>query len=309
MAGNCDDGFGRRGSGNRQTKCTGEERCAVKSRRSKRYMKDVSFHVLALGSYTWEMSAYSGQHNQQYKDVGRMEWQPPEGMNDYLKATRLCDCDDVKLKEKAKEIVGSAKNQEEAALRIFHFVRDKLLFGINYPDTKASKMLNKRIGFCMTKTNLHMALLRAVDIPSRCHLVELPRELFKNIMPKFMYAKLPATQAHPWCDCYLSGKWISCEALYEDSFYKTIMKTGIFTEEEMPTIDWDGKTDLILNTPWFVKDYGTFASWDDAMTEVKKSEAGMPPTNRIFGWLLLSMINRNIDAIRLGQHAAQQPTQ
>lgn len=224
-------------------------------------------------------------------------------MDEYLKATRLCDCDNVELEKKAEDVVGNAVNQEEAALRIFQFVRDKFLFGINYPDTKASKMLNQKIGFCMTKTNLQMALLRAVDIPSRCHLVELPKELLQIITPKSMYVRMPATSTHPWCECYFSGKWISCEALYEDSFYAKLIEAGIHTKEEMPTIDWDGKTDLTLFGPWIVKDIGTFTSWDDAMKEARKSEAALPPTNRLIGWLMLSLMNRNIDAIRLGHKA------
>ena len=67
-----------------------------------------------------------------------MAWQPPEGMDEYLKPTKLCDHDNDELQRKAERIIKGAEIPKEAALRIFCFVRDEIRFGMDYPDAKAS---------------------------------------------------------------------------------------------------------------------------------------------------------------------------
>ncbi|MGD8342771.1 MAG: hypothetical protein PVI38_19085 [Desulfobacterales bacterium] len=52
-----------------------------------------------------------------------MSWQSPEGMKNYLKPTKLCDCENEKLKGKAKEIIKGADTPKEAALKIFHYLK------------------------------------------------------------------------------------------------------------------------------------------------------------------------------------------
>lgn len=227
-----------------------------------------------------------------------MVWQKPEGMDKYLQATKLCDCDNVRLKDKAAEIINGAEAPKEAALKIFYFVRDDIAFGMNYADEKASGTLKKGVGFCISKTNVQIALLRAVGIPARCHYALVPKERNRPIIPGFMYDRMPMALAHSWCECYLSEQWIACEALLDKAFYTGCLGTGVFTKDEMPTIDWDGETDLILSKPWILEAVGTFPSWDDAMMEVGKRGEAMPPSNKLFGWLIFSIINRRINYIR-----------
>jgi len=229
-----------------------------------------------------------------------MVWQEPEGMDEYLKPTELCDCDDTKLKEKAKELIKGAETPKEAALRVFCFVRDETLFGMGYPEAKASRTLRKGIGFCWTKTNLQTALLRAVGIPARCHYVHLPKELLQDATPGFMYDRMPPVIGHPWCECYLSDKWIACEALLDEALYRADLRKRRFTEEQIPTIDWDGATDLILFKPWIVEDLGTFPALDDVMMEAGKRGESVPPRNKLLGWFVFSLANRRISKTREG---------
>lgn len=227
-----------------------------------------------------------------------MAWQPPEGMDEYLKPTKLCDCDNVKLKEKAQEIIKSAETPKEAALKIFYFVRDQTRFGMDYADVKAAHTLKKGTGYCFTKPNLQIALLRAVGIPARLHYVHLPKELLKDIAPGFAYDRIPMVIGHPWCECYLSEKWIACEALLDEAFYKARLKTGSLTKEEIPTIDWDGETNLILFKLSIAKDVGTFPSLDDLLIEAGKGGEGTAPRNRFFGWFVCFLANRRLNEIR-----------
>jgi len=266
-----------------------------------------------------------------------MTWQSGEGMKEYLKPTKMCDSDNVQLREKAKDIIKGAETPKEAALRIFYYTRDQIRFGLDYPDKKASQTLKKRMGFCITKCNLQIALLRTIDIPARCHYVHLTKESLKALTPfcitkcnlqiallrtidiparchyvhltkeslkaltpRFMYNKLPEAIVHIWCECYLSGNWLACEALLDEEYYKGLLKMGAFTSEQVPTIDWDGETNLILVKHRVVKDIDTFSSWDDAMSEGLKRGDEMPMTNRVLGWLFFSIVNRRVQTIRTG---------
>lgn len=227
-----------------------------------------------------------------------MVWQSPRGMEEYLKPTELCDCNDTLLREKSREIIQTASTPKEAAVSIFYFVRDAVRFGMDYPDVKASHTLKTRIGFCQTKTNLQIALLRSVGIPARCHYVLVPKEQVKDVTPGFMYDRMPPLMGHTWCECYLAGRWLACEALYDKPLYEADIRKGFFTKEQVPAIDWDGETDLLLSRPWIVRDSGTFPSLSDATAGVKERGEAVVPSNRLFGWLLFLLINRSIDRFR-----------
>ena len=227
-----------------------------------------------------------------------MSLQNREAMDEYLQSTEMCDCDNKTLREKAKDIVSGSLTQKESALRLFYFVRDQIMFGMDYPDVRASRTLSKKIGFCLTKTNLQIALLRAINIPARCHYVHLPKEQVKDITPGFMYSRMPAVIGHSWCECYLANRWIACEAIMDKSLYEADLKMGFFTKQQVPTIDWDGENDLILFKPWFIKDIGTFSNLKDAMIESNKRGESLLPSNRLFGWIIYFLINRNISNFR-----------
>ena len=235
-----------------------------------------------------------------------MVWQSPEGMDEYLKPTRLCDCDNVRVREKAKDIVNGAETPKEAALKIFYFVRDEILFGLDYPDAKASHTLRKQIGQCFTKSNLQIALLRAVGIPARCHYAHIASsELVKDITPRFMRSRMPRAMGHPWCECYLSEKWIACEALRDKALFEGRLKKGLIPKEQIPpTIDWDGETDFILSKPIIVEDVGTFPSSDEMLEFIAKEEKGkvsMPPKlPRVLISFVFSFPNWRINRMRKG---------
>jgi len=218
-------------------------------------------------------------------------------MTQFLASTPLTDSDNAKVKEKAKDLAGDGQDPTAAALKIFYFVRDKISFGLYYPDAKASKTLDHGTGFCMTKTNLQMALLRAAGIPSRCHLVQLPKEVNQSWMPPFAFNRTPDLIVHPWCECFLGGEWVACDSVLDEAVYRGMIKGGHLNEADMPSIDWDGTSDLVFGKPWIRTDLGTFPSWDEGLREARK-HGGVPPTNKILGPIVFSMANRRIRDIR-----------
>ncbi len=205
-----------------------------------------------------------------------MTWQPPEGMDEYLEPTELCDSDNEEVKKKAQELTKDAANPKQAAIRIFHFVRDQIPFGVEHNDAKASDTLRKGTGHCVPKANLQVALLRAIGIPARYHQVVLSKEVLKGILPDRIHKMLPEKiWYHPWCECYLSGKWISCESLFDKALYDAAVRKEVLSKEQIPMIDWDGENDLTMVGSWMLEDKGTFSSLDDVFREAE-SESNAP---------------------------------
>jgi hypothetical protein len=200
-----------------------------------------------------------------------MKFQVSKEMQEYVSPTEFCDCDCDEIRQKADELAGEVDSPKEAAMKIFEYVRDEILFNIGNPDVKASVTLKDKKGYCVTKTNLQVALLRAAGIPARYHQVVLHKDVLKGIVPGLVHRMMEARiWFHPWCECYLSGKWVACDLYLDKDTYNAAVKNGIIAKEKMPTIDWDGETDLKIAVPWMLEDVGIHSSYDEVSRKVVK---------------------------------------
>lgn len=155
-------------------------------------------------------------------------------------------------------------------LSIFNFVRDKITFTMCEND-RAFQTLEKRYGDCDIKTNLQVALLRAINIPVRYYIASLRKEWLKGIILESFYELGSVViPHHPWCECYLSEKRIACDTLLDKELAENINRKGIHTKDDIPTIDWDGKHDLNTMKKWIIEDKGTLASIDKLFPEAQK---------------------------------------
>jgi len=231
-----------------------------------------------------------------------MSWQAPEGMDEYLKPTELCDCNNVELQSKTKDIITGAETPKEAALKLFSFVRDGIPWSLDHCDTKASATLKKGWGDCANKTNLQVALLRAVVIPARYHQGKIKREWMKGVVSEFMYNRIPEIiWFHPWCECYLAEKWIACDSIFDKPLFEAMLKAGLVTEKQIPTIDWDGDSDLIVMKPWRTEDVGSFPSLDDVFRKAEKEIKRPRVPATLCGWFFMFLSNRHTDRLRKGK--------
>ena len=198
-------------------------------------------------------------------------------IHDYLKVTELCDHNDPWLLQLAEEIVEGATTSTEQAIQIFYHVRDRVRFGIAYSRSKASETLKRGYGDCLSKTNAHVALLRAVGIPARFHRAKVESVKLHHLISDLVYRQMPPTVSHFWPECLLNGRWIACEAFLDKLLYKGMLRKGLITTEQVRTIDWDGKTDLIVLEAWIAEHLGTLASAEDAIASLQTAAEGMPP--------------------------------
>jgi len=209
-----------------------------------------------------------------------MNWEPAIGMDEYLSPTKYCDSDNREVQTVASEIIKNAESAKDAALRVFHYVRDEILFGLD-EHTPASDTLRRRTGQCCTKTSLQIALLRAVQIAARYHLVDVHKDCLKGLIAPTAYDGFEdVINDHPWCECYLSGRWIACETLFDKRLYESSIRYGIIRSEDMPSIEWDGENDLKMLSAWVLKDKDTCASMDDFMDKELQAFAEFWPVLR-----------------------------
>jgi hypothetical protein len=187
----------------------------------------------------------------------------------------MCDHNNPWLLKLAEEIVNGAATHEEKALRIFYYVRDQVRFSIAYSRSTASGTLKRGYGDCVSKANVQVALLRSMDIPARFRMVKVESVTLHHLAADFLYRQMPPTASHFCPECLLDGRWISCEAFLDKPLYEGMLRKGLITKEQVPTIDWDGKTNLIILRAWITQELGSVSSAKDVMAGLKNSEEGM----------------------------------
>ena len=195
----------------------------------------------------------------------------------YLVSTEYCDCHNESLKRKAQDIVNESGTRKEAALKIFYWIRDEILFNATLNIfKKASETIDEgTVDYC-NKINLHTALLRAVGIPARMQYAQINKEILRQFVPKFLFNRIPNPIGHAWCECFLDNEWVSCEALFDESLYAGLIRENVISSKEIPTIDWDGSDDLILLEEWIVARSEPISSFDD-LVKYELKEVGYPP--------------------------------
>ena len=198
-------------------------------------------------------------------------------VGEYLITTPMCDYDHPLVQETARKVVADGQTEQEKAILIFNFVRDSIRFSVAFSKSKASQILKQGYGECITKTNVQVALLRAIGIPARMRWVMAQTKVLTGLVAPFMLRSMKPDASHFWTECCLGGRWISCEALLDRPLYEGMLKQRLITKDQIPAIDWDGENDLEILTPWITSDRGFVASADDAVTAYQNNGEGAPP--------------------------------
>lgn len=204
---------------------------------------------------------------------------------EFVLPTKYCNADDPRVISKAEELTANANDPRAAALEIHAWIRDRFLFGFTPVDEKASETLGGTLGWCVTKTNLQIAMLRALGIPARFHQVVLSKAALKDLIsgPMYMVIKDPIW-FHPWCECYLEGKWITCDLWIDRHTHQAALQAGVYDPSYFPGVEWNGKDDLNIVEHWLQEDRGTMASYDQVVEEVVAAFNSFPKV--MVNWLM-----------------------
>ncbi|WP_300670713.1 transglutaminase family protein [Desulfoluna sp.] len=149
----------------------------------------------------------------------------------YLKSTFFIDFDSIEIAEYAQEACRGAYTAREKAISLFYAVRDDIkydLFGyeINPLYMKASNILKKASGYCVSKGLVLCAAARSVGIPARMGFADLINHQNPGKIDELLQTNIFAF--HGFAELYLEGKWVRATPSFDRGLCE---KLGYFTPE------------------------------------------------------------------------------
>lgn len=160
-----------------------------------------------------------------------------------LAATFYCDHGHHLIQHTAKRLRTGNDDPTAVARQTFQFVRDRILFGFDRFQRKASETLKKGYGVCWNKALLLTALLRANGIPTQFASIPVKRSFIKPAIGGWH-----RLANHPYHHCLvraeIAGRWTLIDPVLD-------LKT--FAAFFLPlnpawNIEWNGWDDMRLYT-------------------------------------------------------------
>ena len=197
----------------------------------------------------------------------------------------------------------------EAIGAVYNYVRDEIKFGYNADDRlPASQVLNDGYGQCNTKGTLLIALLRAVNIPTRIHGFTISNDLQRGAIPHYLFFFAPKRILHSWVEVNYNNRWINLEGYILDKAYLQKIQER-FAEKNKdfsgyaiatkclsePSIDWIGK-DTYIQKEGIADDLGKYKQPDEFYSKYGTNLSGIKKV--LFCYLLRHLMNFNVKQIR-----------
>ncbi len=124
----------------------------------------------------------------------------------HLAPAPLCDFSNPALRALNEKLFQLSLSPARQAERVYDFIRQKILYGFDGWEVKASETLAKSWGMCFNKSNLMIALLRAAKIPCLYAAFWIRREGFRFTTDPKMFQKISPLTVHLYVEAYLGDK-------------------------------------------------------------------------------------------------------
>jgi transglutaminase-like putative cysteine protease len=202
-------------------------------------------------------------------------------MDSYLQPTKLCDFDVVpEIKNIALTLTAGVTESYQKVNAVARFVKE-IKYAYDEWYVPASSTLITKEGMCSSKTNLMVAMLRSIGIPSRYRIfrVKAESELFNWLMKqdkRIEWASYNMSQQYHVITEVLLGNILAFDTAKDTAFEHGLRKLGIPVE-----IETDDDSPLVVD------------SFDDWAHEryLRRISGEHQPTD-------LSLANRQLDRIR-----------
>lgn len=154
-----------------------------------------------------------------------------ENMELYLKPTFFIDSDSVEIVDYARNACRGAYTDREKAISLFYAVRDDIkydLFGyeINPLYMKASNILKKASGYCVSKGLVLASAARVVGIPARMGFADVINHLNPGKIHELLQTNVFAF--HGFAELYINGKWVKATPSFDRGLCE---KSGYYIPE------------------------------------------------------------------------------
>lgn len=157
-----------------------------------------------------------------------------------LRATPLVDADHPAVQAFAQAHARGA-DARERVVALYYAVRDGFRYDpyridLNPAGMRASAVIEKGHGWCVTKAALLAAACRAAGIPARLGYADVRNHLATERMRRAMQTDV--FYWHGYTDVLLDGRWLKATPAFN------IELTNLFG---LLPLDWDGRTDSIFH--------------------------------------------------------------
>jgi transglutaminase-like putative cysteine protease len=136
----------------------------------------------------------------------------PSGYEDFCKPTRYCESNNPEIKKLAENISKNKKTQRGASIALFNWVRDNIRYDL-ITTLSAREILENKSTLCVGKTNLFIALCRAIGIPARY-------VMFKGNLKSPRKDIVSNEARHTAAEIYVNNKWIITDPAFEKAIEK-----------------------------------------------------------------------------------------
>ncbi|MCP4338455.1 MAG: transglutaminase family protein [Desulfobulbaceae bacterium] len=184
-----------------------------------------------------------------------------ESLKDYLKPTFFLDYDTEEVANFARTVCADCNTANEKSVALYYAVRDQIIYNpydLKYSRTamKASSVLKRQSGYCVSKTILLAALGRHQNIPCRLGFADVTNHLSSTKLREKMGTDLFVY--HGYTEMYLNDKWVKATPAFNLS---------LCSRFNVRPLEFDGIEDSIFhecNTLGqkhmeYVRDHGHFA--------------------------------------------------
>lgn len=165
---------------------------------------------------------------------------PNDDLQIFLKPTFYFDSEAPEIIQFAEEVAGNAETDADKAVRLFYAVRDGIVYDPLQTDMrkealKASMVLKKKIGFCISKSSVLITASRALGIPARLKLAAMRNH---HISAKFkQILQTDVIHYYGYAELFLGKKWIKAGPAFDRSFCDVV---------KVAPLDFDGKSDSMF---------------------------------------------------------------
>ncbi len=142
-----------------------------------------------------------------------------EDLERFLEPAPGIQCDHPRVLELARGVARGAKDQVEAARRLFVLVRDTVRYSPYVPfdrlsDYLALNTLARGKGYCVQKSALLVALARALGLPARLGFADITNHQLPEGLNEMLGSQVMAH--HCFVEWYLQDRWVKATPSFEE---------------------------------------------------------------------------------------------
>ncbi len=245
-------------------------------------------------------------------DLISLKWHPPAGSGEYIVESELCDLSSKAVFQTTNALVKDLSTPKEAALAIYHFVKDSLVF--QFPKTnwtRASDVLGLGGGDSLTKSIVLVAMMRLAHIPARFSARTMTTGFLSGLFVGIVERMVPKVILGAYPEIFLAGKWIGLEGATLDKSYlgkvltilppeKPAKSYGVADNRTLEAMveeleNWDGASSTRCQSEAVIQELGKNAYIEPYIASVKKSRIQKFAQSEI----VFPTITRNIARIRM----------